>query len=243
MSQDKSLQQLDEYIQKGEDNIVKFNLLQNIAVATVAGGKLEYASQLYTQALSIAEKLNDDQSRCNILFNLGLTAENLNKIDLAIGYYKQALEIAKDIRDFKVQSQTCAKLGIIYMSMGNLDIANLDIAATYFEQARDAAQIAKPSTVTVRAEHTEDNSSISDHTTRSTNLFPIIQKSIEVSNEIKQVKQIHTDQRRITIIVGIFIAFFIIIFFFYSFNHSNLFYAVSAVVIFICIILICLNFV
>jgi tetratricopeptide (TPR) repeat protein len=225
MKQIKSLQQLEEIIQKETNDTVKFRLVQELADESVAEGKLQYAFQLYTKALSIAEKIHDLKLECETLIDLGSTAKNLGQTEDAIELYEKALENARKMRDFGVQSDILGKLAIIYR-----DIGKLDLAANYFERASDAAHIANPSTVTVREEQITSNS-ISGKTARNFNISLTFQKSIEIKNFDEQTKLIDKVLRGMTIFFVIFFVIVIIISCIYILSNPILVLAISGLII------------
>src|ERR1700694_1869358 len=100
-----SLLQLEERIQKETDKTIKYVLLHALARRFVKEEKLDKALQIYSDALNIAEYMNDPKLECETLIHLGDIAVELNntnsssyeymahvlkQIDLAEYFYNKA---------------------------------------------------------------------------------------------------------------------------------------------------------
>lgn len=182
--------ELEETIKRERDITFKFVLLQQLADEEASEGKFEHALQHYKQALRLARKMHNNKLECDILTDLGSTAEELQEIDLALSSYQKALKVARKMKNFIAQSDILDKLGILYMKMGNLDLSE-----QYFDQAADAADIAELPPMNTEESQTEDLAAL-----RST-ARDLIKKSIEASNEIKQLKRMRLAKQYITILV------------------------------------------
>jgi tetratricopeptide (TPR) repeat protein len=210
-------EQIEVIIEQEKDITKKFVLLQQLADETAeeaeklagipeAEEKFEYAKQKYIQALQIARKMRDEKLVCTTLTDLGSIFENLQDTNLAIDYYEQAVKVAQKMEDFIALSDIYGRLGILHLRIGNVDLAN-----QYFDLSTEAAEIAELSPINAEEEQTASTPT-SKIPSRSSRLPPPVQKSIEVSNEINQLKGLRTAQQRIAIIVDILLVIVLIIF-------------------------------
>ncbi len=222
MNSAESLLQLEEKIQKEKDNTVKYILLHDLAIASVEEEKLDYAFQVYKEALNVARKMHKVKLECETLIHLGDVADELYNAnpeyhypimdpimdeiglsDLAAYFYHEALTLAEKTKSFRVQSRILRKLAALSARNGNLELA-----AEYYKQAADAARIADSRRV--REEQTT-NKPVPSKIARGSSLSRTIQKSIEVSNQIKQTERLRTYQRYVPIVVANFIIIILIV--------------------------------
>jgi tetratricopeptide (TPR) repeat protein len=209
-----SPQQLEERIHQEKDINVKFVLLQQLADKTAeeaeklagtpeAEEKFEYAKQKYTQALQVARKMRDNKLECDILIDLGLTYENLQEINLAINSYEDAIRIAQKMQDFIVKAQIYDKLGALFGRMGEIDRG-----IEYLNLSAEAAEIAEYG----EEEQTESIPfRLLPLPLRDSRQTTDIQKSIEVSDEVKELNRLRKMQQRRIIITNILLVIVFII--------------------------------
>ncbi len=219
MSSTLSPEQIEVVIEQEKNIAIKFVLLQQLADATAAEGnqlldngdtsaaegKFEYAKQKYVQALQIARKMRNKELEYNILSDLGSTEEKLQKTDLAFDSYEQALKIALKMEDFIAQSEIYYKLGALFWRIGDFDRAN-----EYLNLSAEAAEIAELSPINVEKEQTASRPT-PKIPSRGSRLTSTIRKSVEISNEIKELKRLRAAQQRRAIIVDILLVIVLII--------------------------------
>src|SRR5260370_17296226 len=156
MNSAESLLQLEEKIQKEKDNTVKYILLHDLAIASVEEEKLDYAFQVYKEALNVARKMHKVKLECETLIHLGDVADELYNAnpeyhypimdpimdeiglsDLASSFYHEDLTLPENTKSFTIQNRILRKLAALSARNGNLELA-----AEYYKQAADAARIA-----------------------------------------------------------------------------------------------------
>ena len=209
MKQGKRLQQLEEVIRTEKDNTIKFILLQELADTSVKERRLEDALAFYKRAFEVAKNMGDEKRKCDTLIDLGFVADDLDQVEDADEYLDKALVIARKMRDDRAQTTILLRRATIAMKMHRPDLAVM-----YFQQAREAADIARAIKVTEAERGTE----IIPTKGRRSEVAPsVIQAALEVSNRIEQEQRTHIALKRIAFIVRFLLIITIIVSIFYTF--------------------------
>ncbi len=94
--------------------------LSNLGFVHYAMGHIEHASQLYTQALSIAQGINVPYLEAHLHNSLGKTYQILGQIKLAMLSYKKSLAISRVIGDQQLESSQYGNLGSVNFTLGKI---------------------------------------------------------------------------------------------------------------------------
>ncbi|MBI4647331.1 MAG: tetratricopeptide repeat protein [Bacteroidia bacterium] len=121
---EKALTDLESYRKK--KNIDREVLLRKICDTAFTAYKisnLDKACKLYSEAITIAKELKNNESLSLSFGNIGLIYRDKGDLDQALKFHKQALEINKQIGYLQGQASDLGNIGLIYSDKGELDEA------------------------------------------------------------------------------------------------------------------------
>lgn len=214
MKPDRLPQQFEERISREKDNTLKFGHLQKEADKAVRRGEFEYALQLYERAFEVARNIHNRKLECDALIDLGSVADNLGQTDFAIKRLSEALQIAKETRNSRAESTISGKLAILWMKKHRPDLA-----AKYFEQAEEAADRARLTSIKNKVQKTD---AISHRNVRKLKASPITVSAKKLSKQIEQEKHRRTSLRRVIFIAGALLIFTIASIITYIVSNSSI---------------------
>lgn len=94
-------------------------------------GDYKKAQQLYTSALSSAQKINDKQNEITALVNLGIIYDLNGDTDKARNNFFKGLSIAENINDFESRAFALSELGVSYTFTGEMIDAKNNYLRSY----------------------------------------------------------------------------------------------------------------
>ncbi|MFL5658565.1 MAG: tetratricopeptide repeat protein [Ktedonobacteraceae bacterium] len=123
-------QQALKIAQELEDEKLKLEVFDNIAVIYAGIGQPQEALQYYEQALPISREVGDRAGEAATLNNMALVYANIGQPQQALKYYEQALPIRREVGDRAGEAATLNNMALVYAGIGQPQQA-----LKYYEQA------------------------------------------------------------------------------------------------------------
>ncbi len=105
----------------------------------------EGALSMFSEALSIAEKVNDRKGICNYLTAIGTISKSMGDMEKSSECYRKAIQIAEQIKNNELITKTLLNYALLESTLGNNDnaIKHLTKALNTARKGKDETMIAR----------------------------------------------------------------------------------------------------